>query len=74
MQNNQMNGGPFAYDIGGGAQTWNAAAANAFAGAPHTLSASGLGQMAPIGSQTGRLRSSRPRAGLPGVSCSFENL
>ncbi len=57
------------YDVNGGSQTWNAAAANAFAGAPHTLAAPSLGAMAPIGSQTGRLRSSRPRVGLPGVSC-----
>ena len=69
MQNSQMTGGPFAYDVNnGGSQTWNAAAANAFAGAPHALAAPALGSMAPIGSQTGRLRSSRPRAGLPGVS------
>ena len=70
MQNSQMNGGPFSYDVGGGGgQTWNAAAANAFAGAPHTLATPSLGAMAPIGSQPGRLRSSRPRMGLPGVSC-----
>ena len=69
MQNSHMNGGPFSYDVNGGSQTWNAAAANAFAGAPHTLAAPSLGAMAPIGSQTGRLRSSRPRVGLPGVSC-----
>lgn len=67
MPNSQMTGGPFAYDVNGGSQTWNAAAANAFAGAPHTLAPPALGTMAPIGSQTGRLRSSRPRAGLPGV-------
>lgn len=69
MQNSPMNGGPFSYDVNGGSQTWNAAAANAFAGAPHTLAAPGLAAMAPIGSQTGRLRSSRPRVGLPGVRC-----
>jgi hypothetical protein len=68
MQNAQMTGAPFSYDVNGGSQTWNAAAANAFAGAPHTLAAPALGAMAPIGSQTGRLRSSRPRVGLPGVS------
>lgn len=68
VQNSPMNGGPFAYDINAGSQTWNAAAANAFAGAPHTVAAPGLGAMAPIGSQPGRLRSSRPRVGLPGVS------
>jgi hypothetical protein len=69
MQNSHMAGAPFSYDVNGGSQTWNAAAANAFAGAPHTVAAPSLGAMAPIGSQTGRLRSSRPRVGLPGVSC-----
>jgi hypothetical protein len=68
MQNSQMNGGPFSYDMSANSQTWNTAAANAFAGAPHTMTAPALGPMAPIGSQTGRLRSSRPRVGLPGVS------
>ncbi len=69
MQNSQMTGAPFSYDVNGGSQTWNAAAANAFAGAPHTIAAPALGAMAPIGSQTGRLRSTRPRGGLPGVRC-----
>lgn len=68
MQNTHMNGAPFSYDVNAGSQTWNAAAANAFAGAPHALAPPALGAMAPIGSQTGRLRSTRPRAGLPGVS------
>lgn len=68
MHNSQMTAGPFSYDVNGGSQTWNAAAANAFAGTPHSLATPALGAMAPIGSQTGRLRSSRPRAGLPGVS------
>lgn len=67
MQNPQMNGGAYSYDVNAASQTWNAAAANAFAGAPPSLAAPGLGAMAPIGSQTGRLRSSRPRVGLPGV-------
>lgn len=67
--NATMNGAPF-YDLGNGSQTWNGAAANAFAGAPQTLATPTLGPMAPIGSQTSRLRSSRPRGALPGVSYS----
>lgn len=69
MQNAQMTAGPFSYDVNHGSQTWNAAAAHAFAGASHTLAAPAMGAMAPIGSQTGRLRSTRPRVGLPGVGC-----
>lgn len=68
MQNSLMNGGPFSYDINAGSQTWNAAAANAFAGAQHNLAPTPLGAMAPIGSQPGRLRPARTRVGLPGVS------
>lgn len=67
MQNTQMPAGPFSYDVNTGSQTWNAVAANAFAGASHNLAPPVMGTMAPIGSQTGRLRSTRPRVGLPGV-------
>ena len=74
IPNTQMNGGPFAYDGNAAAQTWNAAAANAFAGSHQILPPQVAGTMAPIGSQPARLRSSRPRAGLPGVSISDATL